>query len=436
MSVGHHRPSLYTRRANRILWMMALAYGIVFLGQMYVTDYWYDALYWLVQSALIGSVADWFAVTALFRKPLGISFHTELIPRNKERLITGVVRMVETKLLTYEQCERSIRSIRFVPWIHQYVTSDTGRHTLQHGISSLVSSLWLRRSEADWARWGADTLRSFLHDQSVIGPLQQTLLDVCKRNRYESVVIAAIGALQQGLRKPMATAWLEAVITEEINKRRQSFTSAILIGLSEGLDIINVQEMAKAILVEVDTTLERWKEPGSTERIVWLQQWVDPLQQMASDPSVTRMLDEAVQHWIDTQPWETMLEDYICPRIREALVMDNGVSPMALILEGSLQDVWAAYHEDPVMVSRLEEALHHMAIHVLTKSHHLVGVIVRQVLSSLSTDTFIEFIESKVEDDLGWIRINGALVGGACGLGTWLFLYYIYEPFLRHIGWM
>ena len=73
--------------------LTAVLYCFVFIGQFfYGRESWYQPLYWAVQSALIGSVADWFAVTALFRKPLGFPYHTALIPRNKDRLINGVIK--------------------------------------------------------------------------------------------------------------------------------------------------------------------------------------------------------------------------------------------------------------------------------------------------------------------------------------------------------
>lgn len=104
------------------------------------------------------------------------------------------------------------------------------------------------------------------------------------------------------------------------------------------------------------------------------------------------------------------------------------------VLEQSLQELWAVYSKNPELEAKLENMCQHMAGYVLLRSHALLGVIVRQVLGSLSTEKFIYFIESKVEDDLSWIRINGALVGAVCGLGAWSFLHFIYEPLLALWG--
>ena len=80
-----------------------------------------------MQSALIGSVADWFAVTALFRKPLGFPYHTALIPRNKDRLINGVIKLVETKMLTKDRCKVLLNNVEFVPLFEKFLLSPEGQ---------------------------------------------------------------------------------------------------------------------------------------------------------------------------------------------------------------------------------------------------------------------------------------------------------------------
>lgn len=421
----------YKEKANLLLTVSAICYALIFIGQFFVDALWYEALYWLVQSALIGSVADWFAVTALFRRPLGITFHTELIPRNKERLINGLVRMVETKLLTYEQCEAAIRRIRFVPLFHAYITSDTGRITLRHLLGTLLKSLWEKKSEREWAELGADYIRNYLHKQSIIGPLQQLSQNLCKSNQYEGTMIKVIGFIQHQLNRPAVETWLTTVIDEEIEKRKQDVLSALLIGLSEGLDIINSRDMAKAMLAEMQTTLSRWREPNSLERTVWLNQWLAPMQALTTNRSVTKTIDGAVSDWIDAQDWTTIVEQHLCPYITELVNADVSEDQLATMLEQMIQDMWLMYYDEPTMRERLEEAMHHMALSMLEKSHSLIGIVVRQVLNNLSTEKFIYFIESKVEDDLSWIRINGAIVGGACGLVAWVFLTYVYEPLIH-----
>ncbi|WP_251441664.1 DUF445 family protein [Veillonella intestinalis] len=425
--------------ANRILIISAILYGIVFVGQFYIHATWYEALYWLVQSALIGSVADWFAVTALFRKPLGFPYHTALIPRNKERMISGLVHLIETRLLTLEQCQRALQSVKFLPYIDSYIQSDRGRQYIRKALRSLLHLVWHSRSEKEWAAWGAEKLQHFLHRQSITGPMQQFLTDVCRTNKHETTIIKGLVLLQEALDKPQVLLWLTHTIDREIQARKDSFISAIVIGVSEATDIINARDMAMAMLRELYMVLERWKRPGSTERLVWMQQWLGPLQELAYNSSVSQTIDGVWQRWIDEQDWADILETYICPYIHNVIHMADKEDTFeeetpVKVLEQSLQDLWQVYSRNPEIEVKIENMCQHMAGYLLVRGHALLGVIVRQVLGALSTDRFIYFIESKVEDDLSWIRINGALVGAVCGLGAWSFLHFIYEPLLAMWG--
>lgn len=425
--------------ANRILALSALLYGIVFIGQFYITTPWYDALYWLIQSALIGSVADWFAVTALFRKPLGFPYHTALIPRNKERMISGLVHLIETRLLTYEQCAKALEKVRFVPYVNSYIVSERGRQYIRRALRSVLHLLWHSRSDAQWAEWGGKELKNFLHKQAITGPIQQFLTDLCRNNKHEELIIRAIVVLQASLDKPQVLQWLTNTIDSEIQARKSNLLSAFVISVSEATDIINARDMAMAMLRELYMLLERWKQPGSMERLVWMKQWLTPLQELAYNSTVTKTIDETWQEWIDHQDWQSILLTYVCPYVHNIIHMADANDSFeeetpVTVLENSLQELWRVYISRPEVEQKVEDMCHHMANYLLLRSHAMLGVVVRQVLGALSTEKFIYFIESKVEDDLSWIRINGALVGAVCGLGAWSFLHFVYEPLLALWG--
>ena len=88
------------------------------------------------------------------------------------------------------------------------------------------------------------------------------------------------------------------------------------------------------------------------------------------------------------------------------------------------------YGKDEDLRHRIEHTIQDIAQYVLEHGYDLIETVIRQVLGGLSTDKFIYFIESKVEDDLSWIRINGAIVGAVAGLVTWSLLEFLYVPLL------
>ena len=225
--------------------------------------------------------------------------------------------------------------------------------------------------------------------------------------------------------------WLTAVVAEEAHKKkRKGFWSDFLISMSEATDVVNYQEMAEAIVQEAYAMLESWKRPNSPERTAWLRQWVEPIRNIEENHEVCDALDEAWERWIREQDWESVIENHLCPYIEELLLVgdENGETPAQVLVNIALE-LWNVYGQSEDLRNRIEKTLHDIGDYVLEQGYDLIETIIRQVLGGLSTDKFIYFIESKVEDDLSWIRINGAIVGAVAGLLVWTFLEYVYMPF-------
>ena len=420
------------QRANGILGLTAVLYCFAFVGQfVFGYESWYQPLYWAVQSALIGSVADWFAVTALFRKPLGFPYHTALIPRNKDRLINGVIKLVETKMLTKERCKVLLKNVQFVPLFEKFLLSPEGQRAARLVIHQGLHLLWKSQTNEEWAQWGAKRIRGLLQQHSLVPVLKHVLLDLCEHNRYESMVVQVLNVIQERINHPAMVTWLTAVVAEEAHKKkRKGFWSDFLISMSEATDVVNYQEMAEAIVQEAYAMLESWKRPNSFERTAWLRQWVEPIRNIEENHEVCDALDEAWERWIREQDWESVIENHLCPYIEELLLVgdENGETPAQVLVNIALE-LWNVYGQSDDLRNRIEKTLHDIGDYVLEQGYDLIETIIRQVLGGLSTDKFIYFIESKVEDDLSWIRINGAIVGAVAGLLVWTFLEYVYMPF-------
>lgn len=111
--------------ANRVLGIAILAFILVWSMDIFqivdIPEVYQRGLYWITESAVIGAVADWFAIEALFRKPLGISFHTALIPRQKKVLEDKVVQLVRAYLVDSDQLTEKVKHIDFYAYGKRYI---------------------------------------------------------------------------------------------------------------------------------------------------------------------------------------------------------------------------------------------------------------------------------------------------------------------------
>lgn len=99
----------YRNKANITLAVVSVGFIIVFIIKYYILNNAYtDFIFTIMEAGLVGGVADWFAITAIYRKPLGISFHTALIPRNRDKIIDVTAGFVEKELLSSESIKQKI----------------------------------------------------------------------------------------------------------------------------------------------------------------------------------------------------------------------------------------------------------------------------------------------------------------------------------------
>lgn len=418
----------YRQRANMILLLSAVLYGVVFVGQFYVQADWYGALYWVTQSALIGSVADWFAVTALFRRPLGFPWHTALIPRNKGRLIDGIVNMVETRLLTVEQWGRLLEEVHFIPALDRWLTSEKGRQTLRELISQVLLYVRDRQDPQALAGTGAKMLRRLLAEQQITPQVKRVLGDLLTADHHNQVWEQLLEVLRGRLEDPAIRRFIESSIQQVVDERKHGFRG-LLLELAESLDWISAPDMAEAVQAELSRLLEAWKNPHDPGRTACMEQWRKQVDNLRSDSRESWYMESSYQDWLKSLPLKDMLLTYVWPAVEKLVTPgEEGVSDSAVQIEDRLHELWVAHSGDAGVRDRLEASLHDICLTLLTEAHGLIGVIVRQVLGGLTDERFNYFIESKVEEDLSWIRINGALVGAVIGLVVWTFLHVIYEP--------
>ena len=136
-------------KANRIL----AGVGVLFLVCLavklaYPQSVAARCLLFAAEAALIGGIADWFAVEALFRRPLGLSWHTGLIPRNRSRLIDGTAKMVQDKFFSQSQLQNALESWPIAETFITWVEEGKGRYILLLLARQLLRD-WLDKLEPE-----------------------------------------------------------------------------------------------------------------------------------------------------------------------------------------------------------------------------------------------------------------------------------------------
>ena len=106
------------------------------------------------EAGVVGGVADWFAVTALFRHPLGLPIpHTAIVPRNKDRIGDALASFLKDNFLTPSVVARRMRNLDVAGAVGRFLAQPPGEGRLRAGGSRLLADIWNRSIRSGWAAW-------------------------------------------------------------------------------------------------------------------------------------------------------------------------------------------------------------------------------------------------------------------------------------------
>ncbi|MBG9714740.1 DUF445 domain-containing protein [Bacillus cereus] len=367
------------------------------------------------EAGLVGGLADWFAVTALFRHPMGIPIpHTALLPKNRKRVTKGLIHTLENEWLTKESITNKVKEMQLVQMVLQIAEREMQSDAVKKGIVTIAEKAIVTIDTEKLAVIIEKELKTYLHtintsnilqvlvDQLVVQEYDEKTLDYIlvkvkdwtaqDEARYQlgSLGMKAMenikvdGFLQFTLKSFMNIVdedkiggILQKFIISNINSLQEADNSTRQLILAKiRQEIINVKEN-EALLQE----LENWKEK-------WIANW------NATD-KIKEMLEQVQQRAVTFVNNEEFADEYVIPFLQKQM---NKIK------------------EDEMTVQKIEDWLQKQVVNLVEKNHSKIGKLVQENLDKLDDKTLIEMIENNVGKDLQWIRVNGAVCGFMIGL--------------------
>ncbi len=368
----------------------------------------------VAEAGVVGGLADWFAVTAIFRRPLGLPIpHTGLIPRNWELMASRVGAMVGGRVLT-----------------PAYVWEELGRIDLADLLARAaerVARPELETATRAIARWVAAQLRPEASAEAAarlrralaerpIAPVLAGALRVARRHGWDERVIAAgLAALAEAMERPEFRRAVTEVVDELVERYRARLGvyPRLWIGLAEVLGVLDRERLVAALHAGLR---EVASDPAHPLRARVLEVLADLERRLAHDPALVARVEHAGRELLATPEVAALLEDAAAALTR-ALRADLAAEESEIV-------AW--------LVDRLEEARHALAsdaglradldrwgkarLSELVERHHgRIASFIENGVRALGPEGAVRLIEEHAGDDLQYIRVNGTVVGGLAG---------------------
>lgn len=383
--------------------------------------------YYTAQAALIGSVADWFAVSALFTKPLGIPWHTNLVLRYRNSLVSGMGRITAERLVRPEWWEDVARVCDPVLWAQRQWQDPTKRAWILAYTQSYVER-WLANlpGQMDMTHV-ADYLRKRMEKEEIYRLCEQ---EDIRHQGIQRMTIWGANELRTHLDKDETKKWIEEEIAALVRTKTNGFWGGLGRLVGEVSGVLDYAEMTESVreslylmtaqLADSDTDLHRaWVAMVDAE---WMARW--------DDPKTRQTLQEWQAEWLRNLPLETALTQMGTELWHEWSKPTGSGTRLGATVVAIIERAVDAFFAHPQWSDVWSEKIRRRMLSFMQAEHHRIGRVAESVIAAYSGAQLNQFVRSKVEDELAKIRINGAIVGAIIGAVVWLLLVHVYEPFL------
>ncbi|RSV17597.1 DUF445 domain-containing protein [Sphingomonas sp. ABOLF] len=356
------------------------------------------------EAAMVGGLADWFAVTALFRHPLGLPVpHTAIIPRNKDRIGDTLAIFLRDNFLTAHVVARRMRRLDVAAVVGRWLANPVGgQGRLRHGASRLAASLIQSFDQQRLGGMVKGAIANRLRSTEVAPLLGQAIQAAIAEDRHVPLIDGMIRFVARAVEAN------EQVIRAMVHDRAGSILRWT--GLDETLAnkiLDGLRKLADDIAADSQHPLRAKAEEGLAKLAVDLQS--DPALQARVEQFKEDMIgNPALQRWLDGM-WE---------RSRAALLrlVRDPDRAMAGGMGDALRQLGETLQRDPRLARTINRFVRRAAVGMVADYGDAIVRLVSDTVRGWDARTITGRLENAVGRDLQYIRINGTLVGGLVGL--------------------
>ena len=388
-----------------------------------------DGLLFCAEAALVGGLADWFAVTALFEKPLGFPYHTAILPRRRDAFIKSSVTLVQKEFFSKRKIFRHLERLHLMPMLLKWLDHRETRKRMTEKLLVYARDILVREGSGEQAAVIASRFKDTLdkvEPENFFGELGHWL---SRSGRDHEILarLAAYGYVQ--VEKPETKKAIEKYLQDYEKERTQGdFLSLLAAGVLEATNLVDLEEAAELMQKQLLSMMEELARPESQLQEDILALFYEKSQVLNLDPAFHQLLHDLKDSLLQDLPLEEAVQ-HTFDHLRAHLAEDQAreVDPLAEhlpVLQSRLAGLIGDEYQRILDLLKEDEELRRSVGHFLydliarsaLHAQTLVGVVVTSVLSNLTDKQLNLLVYDKVEPDLLWIRMNGSIVGAGIGL--------------------
>lgn len=391
--------------------MRALANGLLALMTvLYVVSHTVNVGGWALgyvrafaEAAMVGALADWFAVTAIFRRPLGLPIpHTAVIPKNQDRIADALGSFIAENFLAADLVRQRVEKQDMARALGDWLATPQLADRVADGLVSSIPPVLDTLDDETVAAFLKKQAREHMPTARLAPTFGGILEALAAQGRHQALLDAALAegwtwlAQNQDIIRTRVrdrTAWYWRVLALDAK------AADAMIGALEDLIRDAAQDPGHPLRVRVNEIVARFAadlrhDPALQARVA---QWA---RDMLEHPAAMQAIDAATGE------------------LKAALRADaqSDTSNLRAWARDGLVRLGEGLREDESVRAALNERLRGFAVELAARHGPDVSRLVSETIRSWDADTVVEKLEQNVGRDLQFIRLNGTIIGGLVGL--------------------
>lgn len=373
---------------------------------------WLDLLHGGFEAGLVGGLADWFAVTALFRHPLGIPIpHTALLPNNRKKMTSALVSVLINDWLSKESIQEKVKDMPFTEKLIIIMKKQLQTGPFKKGLIQLIKKM-IRSIEVEkMTPLIKEQIISTLSNVEMRKPLQLISSQLLNEKLDQKALDHILNKADTWLSQEQTSQNLGKVSMNVINNiQADGMLQFALKSIQSLLSEEKLGNIVQNLLLSVIHSLQNEGEPNRAALVLYIQKEIQGISdnkqllegvekwkqqlllQWEPDQTITKSLQQLQQKTVDFVDDKDFFDSYLTPLMNHLIDM---------IQENS---------------KNIDHWIQKQITVLVENNHSKIGNLVQENLDKLDTETLIDMMENKIGKDLQWIRVNGAVCGFIIGI--------------------
>ncbi|OVE58164.1 DUF445 domain-containing protein [Chryseobacterium mucoviscidosis] len=392
----------YKAFATGLFVLMAVLFIGTTLLQKTIDSHWIGYVRAFSEAAMVGALADWFAVTALFRHPLGLPIpHTNLIENSKQKLGDNLGNFVVTNFLSPENIRPYIQKLKISNFVGEWLGKEKNQDVLLKNLSDIVLDILNKLDDSEVSRFiskKVSEMTDTIKLNAILGNGINYLLD---KNDHQRIITNLSSQIKNYIAEN------DEMIKDRVKKGSYTFIPAFVDN--------KIADKITSGLSDFFKEIEQ--DPNHEIRNLITQKIYDFSNELKQDPKWEEEFKNIKNDLLKNDKLNEYSND-IWISIKNTLTkeLQDDESSLKKYLSKNLNEFSQNLKNDENFQKKIDDWVRVTAYKYILKNTHQFGNLISSTVGNWQGKELSEKLELEVGKDLQFIRVNGTIVGGLVGL--------------------